>query len=416
MELDYYLMRKNDPITLLTINELGHILYTAPKIKNEEQAPLEYRSQQGWLQKWWENRSIPVTRDHIQDHLRRQGCSLPSEYLVKNLGLSLTDYYWIKPVDSSLTWEKVNLFDNDFRDNTLFEQPPDMEEETVDASAAVSQEKALSSETDPTAERIPHYSPNGSLQGDIEKTWLIMNGERWIVKGNRNEYSYESINEVIASEIHRRQGYDNYAQYYLIEIGGKPYDYGCCAKAFTSQKLELVSAWAVYSSRKQPNDLSAYEHFIRECGALGMDTDQLRRDLEYQIMTDFIVSEYDRHLNNLGILRDADSLKPVRMAPIFDSGGMLFVNREKPRTWKDLLKMKTNGFAAKEMTLVNAVRDKNVIDLTKLPPASFLREQYEKDSKADSRTIRRILDCYEQKIEMCRLLQLGRNPMKEIYS
>lgn len=56
-------------------------------------------------------------------------------------------------------------------------------------------------------------------------------------------------------------------------------------------------------------------------------------------MSDFIISNVDRHLNNVGILRDADSLCFERMAPIFDSGKSLFVSEAVP-TDKELLKTK----------------------------------------------------------------------------
>ena len=36
--------------------------------------------------------------------------------LVNNLALSLTDCYWIKPIDSLVTWEQVSLFQNNFVD------------------------------------------------------------------------------------------------------------------------------------------------------------------------------------------------------------------------------------------------------------------------------------------------------------
>ena len=60
-----------------------------------------------------------MSQGGIREMLEKADIDFPSEYLVKNLGLSLTDYYWIRPVDSNLTWEKVNLYDNDFAENHL---------------------------------------------------------------------------------------------------------------------------------------------------------------------------------------------------------------------------------------------------------------------------------------------------------
>ena len=43
----------------------------------------------------------------------------PADYLIQNLGLSLTDYYWMKPVGSHLKWKDVNLFENAFSGDAL---------------------------------------------------------------------------------------------------------------------------------------------------------------------------------------------------------------------------------------------------------------------------------------------------------
>ena len=58
-------------------------------------------------------------------------------------------------------------------------------------------------------------------------------------------------------------------------------------------------------SEKQPNHISAYEHFIHVCGKHGMDTDMLRQFMDYMILSDFVLSGRDRHLGNVSILRNA---------------------------------------------------------------------------------------------------------------
>ena len=106
-----------------------------------------------------------------------------SEFALSNLGLSLTDYYWVKPVQSSLTWEDVNLFDNDFKKNLLVR---------IDDASPGS------------------HTPNSTLQGQLEKSWQIRNGKRILIKGNTDVTSSESINEVFACFLHKKQRYRNY--------------------------------------------------------------------------------------------------------------------------------------------------------------------------------------------------------------
>ena len=391
----YYLMRKNDKVTVVRIDDMGHINKSLAHSIHYDIAPLASRYKDTWFKEWWADRAAPVTQGKMRAFLEKQGLPGTLAYLTKNLGLSLMDYYWIKPMDSDLKWEDVNLFDNAFKEERLIPGPV---EETK------------------TEDRLPRYSPNGSLIGNIEKTWAIFNGVRCLVKGNTGALSSESINEVIAGKIHEMQGYDNYVKYDLIKIKGSRYDYGCVSDLFTSQKRELVSAWAIHTSEKKPNHLSNLDHLLSIAGKHGMDVEQFRRDLDYQIMTDFILSGYDRHYNNFGVLRDADTLEFVRMAPIFDSGGALFAGKELPDKTIDLLNVSTNSIFGTEKKLIENVSDPMVIDPDKLPPPSYVKEMYEKDSQVTKRTVDAVVFAYEKKIDICRDIQKGKDPWRKQYS
>ncbi len=393
--LGYFIMRKDSPITYAEFTTEGDMISYSRNIKNKELAPIQDMYQGNWLKLWWNERSIPVDQDNIAHFLSENGYSMPSDYLIKNLGLSLTDYYWLKPVDSELTWKDVNLFDNDFKSNLLnWEREPSERE---------------------TDRNTPHYSPNGSLQGTIEKTWTINNGERYLIKGNHSSLSTESINEVIASEIHKRQGFANYTDYNLIEIKGKEYAYGCYSKLFTSQNKELVSAWALFTNEKKSNNISNYEHLMNMCRKYGMDADAIAEGLDYQILVDFIMSGYDRHLNNIAFIRDAATLQFKGLAPIFDSGGSMFAGKAIPKNEKELLDIDTHSFTKKESDLIKLVRNRNAIDLTKLPPSSFIREVYAKDPKMHEKDINNIAHWYEKKIDLCRDIQLGKEVFHKSY-
>ncbi|MCD8120040.1 MAG: phosphatidylinositol 4-kinase [Lachnospiraceae bacterium] len=382
----YFIMRKNDVLTVADFTTDGIMLRYSQNFQNEKKMPLQSKSETDWLKQWWKLRSIPIGQGKVREMLERKGLFGPEDYLIRNLGLSLTDYYWLKPVGSELCWEDVNLFDNDFREDLLHLKYDNSEKEGT-----------------------PGLTPNGSLQGQLEKTWMINeHGERILVKGNRDRFSGESLNEVIAGELHKLQGYDNYTPYSLLEISGRPYDYGCYSKAFTSQKLELVSAYAVVTSEKKQNDISQYENFIRICGKHGIDTEQLRRDLEYQIMTDYILTGTDRHLSNISVLRDADSLRFLRVAPIYDSGKCLFVDMQGvPSTAKDMLEIEVTSFAATEQKLLSYVTDRSLVDATLLPSPEYIRSMYEKDSHMSRERVNSIVRGYEIKLDLFRSWQLG---------
>ena len=176
----------------------------------------------------------------------------------------------------------------------------------------------------------------------------------------------------------------------------------------------MISAYDVVCSEKKANETSIYEHFIHVCDDHGLEEELLRRHLEYVIMADFILSGRDRHLNNLGILRNSESLKFVAPAPIYDSGKCLFVQDSVPVTDRELLNIKTESFAADELKLLKLVRNKDLLDVTKLPSRSFVEDIYGLDSQMDEQRISMIGEGYERKIELFRDFQLGQdlNKMK----
>lgn len=380
----YVLKRKDDIVTLIDFMEDGTIYKFHQKLVNPELAPLHDTGNHDWLKQWWQRRAVPISQGHIRQFLEKKGLLGPEDYLLKNLGLSLTDYYWISPLDSGLTWKDVNLFENEFHED-IFIGRESVEEDKV----------------------IPHYTPNSSLQGSLEKCWTILDGERGMIKGNRDQYSSESINEVIATKLHELQGFTAYTEYQLIKISGKEYDYGCYSKLFTSTEKEMITAYDVVLSEKQPNDRSSFEHFIRVCGKHGMDVEQLQAYMDYMIMSDFILSGRDRHLSNVAILRDAESLRFISPAPIYDSGKSLFVHDSVPTNDRALLSIRTESFAGTELKMLKFVKDRSCLDISKLPERKWIEELYAMDSKMDENRIKLIGEAYERKIDLFRRFQLG---------
>jgi len=129
--------------------------------------------------------------------------------------------------------------------------------------------------------------------------------------------------------------------------------------------------------------------------------------LDYMILSDFVLSGRDRHLSNVSILRNAQTLQFVMPAPIYDSGKCLFVQDSVPSSDKGLLSIKTESFASDELKLLGLVSDRSLLDITKLPSRSFIEEIYRMDSQIDEKRISLIGEGYERKIELFRAFQLG---------
>lgn len=372
--MEYFVMRKDEVITLCEINDKGIMVSFSRKYRNPKLAPLEFRAYPDHIARWWNNRKIPVSQGKVQEMLKQKGLISPDEFLLKNLGLSLTDYYWIKPVNSGLTWADVNLFENDFKENLMLSRA-----ETVDSKDS--------------------FTPNSSLRGELEKSWIIRDGKRLLIKGNHGNRSFESINEVIASELHKAQDYDNYTRYRLAKIKGKEYDYACCSEAFTSNRQELVSAFALLTSEEKPEGLSSYEFLIELVSKYGLDPEKFRRDLEYQILTDYVLTNTDRHMDNIGVLRDAETLKFIRMAPIFDSGKAFGGGWAVPYTDDEIDSVEINSFERSESRLLDHVTDRGVFDLTKAMDPGMIGLLLSKDTKESPSHKDGCIRLYRQKLD-----------------
>ena len=67
--------------------------------------------------------------------------------------------------------------------------------------------------------------------------------------------------------------------------------------------------------------MSIYQHFVKCCEKLGIQG--IVPFLDRMITMDYIIANEDRHLNNFGALRNAETLEWIGMAPIYDSGSSL---------------------------------------------------------------------------------------------
>lgn len=388
----YYLMHRNDIVTTLSFDEVTGNIISMGKRKNEELLPLGGNRSSIDLRKWWERRAVPLKQGNISRLLIANNIATPQNYLLQNLGLSLTDHYWINPADICYQWEEVNLFGNDFKDEFG-------EFRFKDSFSAENMKINLRCRTT--------FYPSASLQGDLQKKWVLQEGKRYLVKGNYGVSCQQSINEAIASMLHEKQGKIPFTKYKLcdIEVADEA-AIGCVCEDFCTENVEFIPAYEVLESEKKSNEQSEYEHFISICERHGISQKEVRAFLEYQILTDFVLTNVDRHLYNFGILRDSHTLKFVGMAPIFDSGNSLFWNRRSVPKGEKLLNISVNSFKSKETDLLKYVKDVSGVNIEKLPSRQEVREFLMLDRHCAQRADE-ILEGYRGKVDLLEKLQNG---------
>lgn len=252
----------------------------------------------GELNKWWTDRSIPASRSGVREALETLNLNDTKILLVRCFGLSLSDQYWICPAGAELIWEKINFFDNSFSDDmgdVLFGKPKKNED-------------------------FDFSSPDNTSDGYLKKRWKIINGKRCLIKGGSNLERQQPFNEVIASKIMDRLNI-NHVSYNIIWEDGEPYS---VCEDFVTRDTELVSAWRIVQTQKKDNSTSVYQHFVNCCKSLGAA--DVVPALDRMLVLDYLISNEDRHLNNFGLLRNAETLEWIGFAPIYDSGSSLGYN------------------------------------------------------------------------------------------
>ena len=298
--MDYILMHKNIPVASLNLDEDTGFIQKINELYAEKHLPYGVKVKNGIadrasLNDWWVDRSIPASRSGIVRALEVLNLSSTRMLLLRCFGLSLSDQYWIKPKNSDLEWSKINFFENGFS------------EDIGDVLLGKVDKKG----------HFDFSSPDNTSDGCLKKRWKIVGGKRCLFKSGSNPFMQQPFNEVIASKIATRLNIPH-VNYSIVWDDGVPYS---VCEDFIDVNTELVSAWRIMQMTKKDNNTSVYQHYINCCKGLGI-TDIVNA-IDQMLVLDYIIANEDRHQNNFGLIRNAETLEWISAAPIFDSGSSL---------------------------------------------------------------------------------------------
>ena len=293
------------------------------------------------LSEWFRGRGIPSWRDQLDLLLHRLDITAPTELLDKAFGLSLSDQYWIKPYNSNIKYDDINFFDNNF-DYTEF------------------MEASLSLNTKTIASDKSLKTPNNTPDGMLKKAWIIEDDTRYLSKcGYKNEI-LQPFNEVLASEICSRLGFNHVT--YTIDTYKDIVVSKC--PCFITKDTELTTAHQIKNDMKRHDSIEDYEDYVKFLESHGIKDARIK--MENMYILDFLMMNEDRHLNNFGIIRDVNTLKWLDVAPIFDNGQSLniqdYSDNEVVISGNGRLFYEVKAFDK----IIKVVKDFKRIDLSKL--------------------------------------------------
>lgn len=366
-------MNKNKEVLVAEYNEILKVFTDIYEVKNIDYAPLiifnsysKGKNITPILTDWFKGRGIPSWRDDLDLLLVKLNVTSPNELLDKAFGLSLSDQYWVKPTTSNIEHKDINFFEHDFEDSEF-------------TNATFGTE--LNSST-----KISLISPNNTTDGRLKKTWKLENNKRYLLKGAYKNEVMQPFNEVLASMICDRLGFDHVT--YTLEIVNDKVVSKC--ECFIDVNKELIPAYQILSDQVAKEN--AYEEYISILEAEGLSN--VREKLENMFILDYLLLNEDRHLNNFGIIRDVNTLKWVDLAPIFDNGQSLnildYTDEELIINGKGRFFYNVDSFE----TIIPKIRNIKRFDLSKLDGVvegfDELLHQYQDVSKITDRRINKI--------------------------
>lgn len=338
---NYCLKHRDIPVAELELDPASGAILSIGAIYEAAHVPVGIPVKKGMIDRralnnWWRGRAIPASRSGIQNALQELDIADTQLLLEKCLGLSLSDQYWICPADSGISWKQVNFFEHAFSEdvgNLLFGQK--------------------------RSDVISLMSPDNTSDGWLKKKWTIIEGKRCLVKGGSGATWQEPYNEVLASRMMERLQIPHVSYTLLIKDG---YPYSVC-EDFITPETELIPAWYVLQTKKKSNQVSLYRHYLDCCSELGVPG--VEQAINQMLVLDYLIQNEDRHQNNFGVVRRADTLEYIGAAPIYDSGTSLWFDKPTALIGANT-KITSKPFRSSQEEQIRLVTDTSWLELSAL--------------------------------------------------
>jgi len=319
---------------------------------------------------WLSNREIPVNRDNYKSYI--SDSSSPREWLLKNHGYSFDDCYWVQRSGESLQWDDILHIRS-----------------SVDSFYAVKDKDGR------------YKGHSATLGGQLEKFWFKKDNKILLCKRTDDLSDILMIRETIASLIYSKQDSIAYCEYKLA-YNREHKIVGCICESFISDNMELVTAYDLLEEHNLTQSRDVWEQLIKHTAVNGLDKTKVRRYLDTQTIVDFLISNRDRHQNNIAFIRDADTLKLLRPAPVFDSGSSKYMEGTNPET---LFNTSVNGLYSTEIECLEHVSDFNSVDISLLPSAEDISALLSESFYLSDKRKAFLVQMYTDKVNLLTTLQ-----------
>lgn len=291
----YYLMNK-DSIVLEFYSQRGGITgnTTFKESISYGEPPLGFED----IDSWVNNRNAGKHNSHIREILINMNCNDNESYVQVTHAASINDTFWVKAQTENVQWKDISLYRNQF---------------TEMISTLAFEGIGLSTTFSPITPKYssPELAVEGSFRRCFRKEDTIgeFGSDIFLYKRGSEKLNHEDgiehYGEILASEIAKFISGDNAVGYSLATIDEKT---ASRCNLFTNESVGLAPLHKVIKKRDPSLD-DIFDFYVN------LGCEQQFREM---LMLDALCFNVDRHLGNLGVLFDNDSLEILRIAPIYD--------------------------------------------------------------------------------------------------
>lgn len=244
---------------------------------------------------WLKHRTIPKNRAYVQNFLSKCGLSSNRTMgIIKvSKGLSLNDCYWVVEEGFNGTFDKNNLYENNF--------------------SRVLAQIAFTGYGSSGVRSTFASSPEFTTDGMLRKCWRRQGGKVKLYKGGTEgaaNTGNEPYSEFYAYQIAKKMGIK------AVEYNLSKWKSSLCSTCglFTTKERSFVPVSKLVTS----GGMEAVREYYKTLGREYVSA------LDDMLVLDALIVNTDRHFGNFGVIVDSRTNKIIEPAPLFDHGNSLF--------------------------------------------------------------------------------------------
>ena len=278
-------MNKDTPVLQFTINDVLGVSSINIDKGFTKVVPLSFKGMVSF-NKWIEDRLVLSHRRNIFSLLQSEGITKIEDILSCTNCISLLDSFWVREVNSNLSWNSVSPYKNPLNER--------ISRFSYDGSIV-------------NGKKITG-SPDFSTGGSFPKCWKRVDGSIYLYKSGSNiayNSGREPYSEYLTSKLAQKLFPNDCVKYDLVEYKNKV---ATRCKNICTESIGMSSVADISPDIKSFNDLLKYNY--------GGKRDLIR--LVNMLLLDFLSLNIDRHLNNIGVLIHNETQRMMGIALVYD--------------------------------------------------------------------------------------------------